>query len=286
MLATFPDPYPDEVLYSVWARTGQRLGYPRQRDLVVDLFGDHNTTASVTFSSHLHHVVARLPSGSPYTVDRLIWHHTLLPFYAPYLPPKRVTQLVADMAGAGGPVVQGRAGIRASTVPAPSWLRYCPACVAEGRNRYGECYWHRLHKVPGVAVCPSHLCWLEESTTPLALGHYAFVSAEQANLREQSAQSVLRSSHGRKLLDIATATEELLRHPYMRIPGPHILHAQIHALLRMRGFGSSGTRVHQRALASAFEEYYSSDLLIQLGCYTPAADKSTGGTEGYGGSLT
>lgn len=29
--------------------------------------------------------------------------------------------------------------------------------------KYGETYWHRIHQVPGVNVCPKHKTLLEDS---------------------------------------------------------------------------------------------------------------------------
>lgn len=37
-------------------------------------------------------------------------------------------------------------------------LRYCPLCYQEDMNQYGESYWHRLHQIPAVTICPKHLC--------------------------------------------------------------------------------------------------------------------------------
>ena len=44
------------------------------------------------------------------------------------------------------------------------YLRYCPQCVKEDRERHGETYWHRKHQIYGVDVCSVHGCRLEEST--------------------------------------------------------------------------------------------------------------------------
>src|SRR5712692_7659464 len=59
-------------------------------------------------------------------------------------------------------------------------LRYCPACAAGERSRFGECYWHRLHQVPGALLCAEHDLLLEY--VPLRFGPdvkmFAFHSAE------------------------------------------------------------------------------------------------------------
>ena len=39
MIGFFPDPYPDELLYSVLARFQSRVQYPSRESLVRELFG-------------------------------------------------------------------------------------------------------------------------------------------------------------------------------------------------------------------------------------------------------
>ena len=39
-------------------------------------------------------------------------------------------------------------------------LRYCPCCIIDDRNKYGECYMHRIHQIKEIEVCPSHCCRL------------------------------------------------------------------------------------------------------------------------------
>lgn len=34
--------------------------------------------------------------------------------------------------------------------------RYCPDCAALDRERFGVMYYHRIHNIPGVTVCPIH----------------------------------------------------------------------------------------------------------------------------------
>ena len=182
MLGFFPDPYPDELFYSLCARFSERMSYTTLRQVVEELFGDGQVIAAVAFPSHLDQLVARLPPGSGYSATSLIADHTLLPFFGPFLPPTRLMRLRADMRGKRGPSLHMRSGVMASTVPLPSALRYCPCCVEEDRTRFGETYWHRLFQLPGVQICPVHQVWLEESSIEIRhrQTRHVFVSAEQA----------------------------------------------------------------------------------------------------------
>jgi len=44
------------------------------------------------------------------------------------------------------------------------YLRYCPICAEADRERYGESYWHRVHQMQGVDICPYHHCRLVDSS--------------------------------------------------------------------------------------------------------------------------
>ena len=35
------------------------------------------------------------------------------------------------------------------------------------REKYGETYWHRMHQIYGMNICPKHLCMLYESNVPI-----------------------------------------------------------------------------------------------------------------------
>src|SRR5713101_341244 len=182
MIGIFPDPYPGEIFYSFCARLCERAGYSKHRIAMRDLFGCEAVVASVAFPSHLDDLVARLPPGSVYTSDYLLVKHTLLPFYSPFLPLERVSRLRQDMCGRKGPAIHMRSGVMASRVPLPRWLRFCPQCVAEDRNRFGECYWHRVHQISGVELCPFHEVSLQESNAHATnkRTRHEYVSAERS----------------------------------------------------------------------------------------------------------
>src|SRR6266699_6474553 len=105
MIGSWPDPYPDELFYSICARFSERVRYPSKRSIVVELFGTGNAIACVSLPSHLGHFVSQLPPYGNYTVNRIIDQHTLLPYFAPFLPPERHNRLCQDMCSNNGPAL-------------------------------------------------------------------------------------------------------------------------------------------------------------------------------------
>lgn len=97
MLEYFPDPHPDEILYSVWARYSDHTQYPSQSDVFRELFGRRLVHTTVDLPRHLDHFVSCLPSEHSYTLDWFIAHHTLLPFHGPFLPQEQFKRLRDQM---------------------------------------------------------------------------------------------------------------------------------------------------------------------------------------------
>ena len=185
MIGHFPRPYPDELLYSICARFADRVQYSSTYHVSKELFGTLVFPGHIHFPGHLEHLISVLPPGHLYTTDLLINQHTLFLFYEPFLPPAVSPKIRENMRLSSSLKIQGPdirvAGKRASQVSTER-LRYCARCVEEERERFGECYWHRLHQILGVNVCPLHTCYLSNSEIPTSplLRSSKLISAEQA----------------------------------------------------------------------------------------------------------
>lgn len=129
MIGFFPDPYPDELLYSICARYHYRVGYREKISTARDLF-NARTPIGFTLPNWLKRLISVLPPGHCYSVDQLIDEHTLLPFYEPFLSPERVGQIryVMGEKRRGTPDLIG-VGAMLPAKTRPESLRYCPACV-------------------------------------------------------------------------------------------------------------------------------------------------------------
>jgi hypothetical protein len=266
MISTLPTLYPEELLYSLCARYCDRMEYPSLRSVIQELFGNTNVIASVDLPSHIDNFVAALPPGHHYTVDKLIDNHTLLPFYGPFLPPDRLSRLRDDMRGSGGPAIHMRAGIMACHIPLPEWLRFCSLCVVEDRKRFGEAFWHRVHQVPGVEVCPLHEILLQNSKAPArnVITRYEFISAERA-LKEISVQPTVTDVPCEIFVKIARDAYWLLSQPNLS-QEPKSLHDRYRRVLVDLNLATYRGRVDSNALLNRFRGMYSPELLNLLHC--------------------
>lgn len=162
MIAFFPEPYPDELLYSLFARYYVRSGYPIYRSAAEDLYRDVNISPDMEFinpltSDALHHLTKYKD------MQQRILNNTLFPYYSAFIPNDRQRELLTQIAD--NKKVRCDMLRRIGEKEAVKGLLFCPCCANEDRKRYGETYWHRTHQIPHLYICPIHHCRLKYALT-------------------------------------------------------------------------------------------------------------------------
>jgi hypothetical protein len=275
MISHFPDPLPGELFYSIAARFAARMQYPTLTATMAALFGAKCVVPAIELPHKLALVIASLPPGHGYTADVLIDQHTLFPYYGPFLSKKTHERLREDMKSNHSRITHLLAGIHATKIKPPKFLRTCPKCDAHNIKTYGETYWHRLFQIAGVEVCPTHEVFLQD-TAVRRLDHinrHELFTA-QHTLRSSEIVPVDKSKHShRVLLDIARAAVELLDTPRKAV-GFEALRERYHGLLQAKGFGTA-RRLRLSTLNEAFEKHFTPALLKCLQC--PVASQAHGG---------
>jgi hypothetical protein len=277
MIAHFPDPYPGELLYSVFARFSERMCYPSLGATLLELFGKRYAVPAIELPNQLDGLISRLPQGHGYTADQLIDKHTLFPLYAAFVRREKYEKLRDNMKGDAVRTTHVIAGINACRVPSPETLRTCPICDKENIEKFGETYWHRVHQVSGVEACPFHAVFLEPSNvrrSPQEMRH-SFISAEAA----ERSTTVMCLDHAKQrdqvLLKIAKLAAELLDVP----PDPlfrtnlrdrYLATFREHGLTRLK----SGLRV--TAAREKLLRFCPADLLELLNCEVPTSKTYSG----------
>jgi hypothetical protein len=267
MLGYFPAPYPDELLYSVCGRFVDRMHYTNSRAISRDLFGNGLMRVAVYLPGNLSNLVANLPLGYPYTVDDLLDKHTLFPLYEPFLPSDKTERLREDIRSGN---VKGRlchqVGAISTSYTLKDWLDFCPLCVQDDRQQLGECYWHRVHQVPGVRVCAVHQVWLEQSA---ARGRY-WQSVSKVVSAENSVHAIpprpldLQDSRHQILLDIARGAEWLLAQRGLST-GVESIRQKYFTALKNRGLEVPFKKIEIHRFTQELRSFYPLDFLIELG---------------------
>ncbi|KYC34513.1 hypothetical protein WA1_50760 [Scytonema hofmannii PCC 7110] len=265
MIIFFPDPYPDELLYSVCARYTDIAAYPGSSSANQELFGSRSKVASVDLPMNLGYLVANLPAGHQYTEDQIIDENTLLPFYAPFCPAERISSVRIDMKYSHSPQIYGRLGIFSQHPP--QWLQFCPLCVESDRQKFGEPYWHRLHQVPGVKVCPIHNVFLEQSTASARKERpcWEFISASRVIKTTQPRLLKQQEPSHQKFLKIAGDIAWLLSQRNLISSKNEFRNRYLH-LLSKQGFATYKGYVYFSALMDAFTNLYPTQILQDINC--------------------
>ena len=259
----FADPHPDELLLSAWVRSAEHLRYPNKYAYFEQFTGRRQTEPIVDFPCHLDQFVAALPAPSLYTVDSLIQGHTLYPYYRPFLPDERALRLYENMRGDSGSGLFWRTHLLKSPIPRQGWFRYCPQCVEEDRALYGECYWHRLHQIYGVLVCPNHHLLLE-TCTPEEQDQASrkFIPADLLLPSGKSVSSGARSAAWEVAERLAIQIAFLLDHPQSGVN----LYERYRLLLEQHQYLRPGGAVRLKKVIEAFDGMFSPPLLQALHC--------------------
>ncbi|MGA2604436.1 MAG: TnsD family Tn7-like transposition protein [Verrucomicrobiia bacterium] len=272
MIGHFPDPYPDELLYSVCARYSERNRFPASRQMMEALFHDHLYVASVDLPSNLDALIDALPPGHRYTSDYMIDRHTLFPLYGPFLRKENYPLIRLNMKGSGRRTTDLLAGITAGGIRPPAWMRSCPACAEADQKKYGEAYWHRLHQIAGVEVCPIHKVFLQTTEVRIRNGtsRHVFVSAR---LAERSGRVIpLDSSNpNHAVLEKIAQDAAWILEQHGLSPGLDIIHQRYLELMTTMGYATAGGHVRIGRLRRAFLAHYPSHVLQLLQSEVPAS---------------
>jgi predicted transcriptional regulator len=256
-------PYPDELLYSVFARYHIWSRNPSFKETMHDLFGSKTAYAIVDLPIRLNDLYKRLPQETVNTPDHLIKNHTMLPIYQPFLKRERVDKIIQAMKGNEG-YINHKGEISSSKITPPRNFRYCPECVVEDQNKWGEPYWHRTHQIVGVELCPIHLCWLVESDVQLESRRsvQTFQTVPDGEIKFNSPTDKLKYYQHYK--EIAKGVYWLLNQ--VPILGSDLRRKRyVHYLNEMTLTTVTG-KVRRQELANALIQYYGLEFLKQVSC--------------------
>lgn len=266
MLIVFPAPLPDELLYSTLARYHVWSANINIKHTIVDLFGSSSVTATLDLPGNLQALCDVIGSGSKITPDKLIENHTLFPIYRPFLPIERAEKIYQAMISNSqirSNDIHYSIGLMASKIPIVKTLRFCPKCVHEDAKVYGEPYWHRIHQIFGVYVCPSHQTVLMEVNDLHIDQHkHQFIPLEEC-FTENGILTVNDNKHFDKFLRIATYFKQLLEGTFPSIGLNEIRDKYIFHSYKL-GYVHASGRVRQRNLVEEFTAFYGDEFLNLL----------------------
>lgn len=176
MIAYFPSPYPDELLYSQLARYYTQSGYLAYTYAAQDLFAKKTVKPDIEFINKLRPDALMVMTNKE-SLEEIVLNHTMFPYYGRFIGLERRENAFRSLISMDGK--------HRNLLPIPvnknRHLRYCPLCAANDRDTYGETYWHRIHQLPGINICPVHYCYLQNTNIAInSEGSPTLVAAEDA----------------------------------------------------------------------------------------------------------
>lgn len=237
-------PLPDELLYSLIARSAVHVGHWSPKQLLGALYSARGTLAIPDLPSSLVRL-ARVAGAWGLTVEQLAYRHTLLPYYSHFMHPgerARVLEAMLDRRAH----LHVRLGICAGAVARTAFFRLCPVCTKEDVANYGETFWRRMHHLPGVVVCAAHGDMLVETKVPFRpIGRHEHIGAHP-RLLATAVPLMPNLSADESALAIARRSSALLG------PAEPVPVTDYRALLRQFGFvGRRGGSARLKAVVGA-----------------------------------
>ena len=160
MIFYLPEIYPDELAYSWFCRYYVHSGCLTHKAALKEILYDRCNNPSKEFLGHLNpNMIAAIQRMYP--IEDIIINHTMYPQYARFIPLEKKKRALHHMSydfcdahHLFAILPRGEADL---------YLRYCPLCSEEDRQQYGEVYWHRVHQLRNMQICPKHNCKLVDS---------------------------------------------------------------------------------------------------------------------------
>lgn len=176
MIAYFPAIYPDELVYSWFCRYYVHSGCLSHKMALQKLYCKRSDNPSKEFIGNITPGAMEQISRM-YSMDELVLNHTMYPQYARFIPLEQKKTALFRLGHDSCDIHHLFAVLPRDE--GEQYLRFCPLCVKEDRETYGETYWHRKHQIRNMGICTKHKCRLMESSV-LAKSEqsYTFFPAE------------------------------------------------------------------------------------------------------------
>jgi hypothetical protein len=257
--------YPEELFYGF---VGRNLSFESKEvdDWVLDVLKLKNRTPSIQFSSYLNRFVNIIPTSFHYSNEFILQHSTILPIFAPFISESRKTLVINKMVGDNPSGLYELLGIPGGHLfNIKKSLRYCPLCVEHDLQEYDEAYFHKIHHVDGVIVCPEHGCLVEEyaniDNLPF-VNRFHIINSDNLGLSPRQ----ISSRHIRESLIHIAKEANILMNLNLYNYNIESTKEKYFNLLKEKEFVTHIGHIRIKELSFQFKQYYSDDLLSKLNC--------------------
>jgi Tn7-like transposition protein D/TniQ len=267
-LSFFPKPYPDELFYSIIARYHYWSNNTNKMWTHDDLFGDRRIRIKVDFPSHINHLSSRLPNLKSFSSDAFINNHTLLPLYIPFVTSEKVEHASVMMKGKSSCSIGHFIGNNQSKIQRHNQFLICKNCLQEDLEKFNEAYWHRVHQVFGVFVCPKHHVPLFMTNLNKRTHEYYTVKDIDSLLEIK-----INNSDVGNHIQISKMVFQLLNERFPSLNAKD-LKSRYLSHLQARGLANHNATIKENTLTKRIIDFYGAKYLIQLDCELESGNRN------------
>ena len=251
MIAYLPEIYDDELFYSYLCRYYVHTGALTHKSALSDIFCKRSDTPIKEFIGNLNTEI-KSKIQEIYPIRHLILGHTMFNQYARFIPlaqkKKALYHLEFDYCDTH------HLFSILPRVETDRFLKYCPVCAEEEREKYGEAYWHRKHQIRNMIVCHKHGCLLENTSVKATSEQtFTFCPAEEyATIRSPT---MTKNSLSQQYAEYMAAVFHAPLSMTTDIPISAVFY---HVMSDTRYMAVSGKARHTKQLAEDINAYYKS----------------------------
>lgn len=225
-----PEPYPDELWYSLVVRYHRHSGNSKITTTKRELFGEEHYLCTMNprgIDNTLFWYIQKHGWDGEGTVqeklESALFHHTLLPYYLRFYGAKRKKRILLEIMSEN----HHRRAINLFTYHENQFdkneLRFCPECIKEDAATYGEAYWHRVHQIWLLQRCPKHGCLLHKSTATSRQASYHFYGPDQFTCASKNNEFQKEDSQGMTKEELWPYVQAALCAPFSFSEQPKVL---------------------------------------------------------------
>ena len=245
-----PEVYPDELFFSLVSRKLVHSGHALHSVVLREFFCKRSDNPSKEFLGNLNEDAKKLIHEKIMPIRSVLLRHTMVPQYARFLPLAEKKEAIRRMEfDYCDPHFLFPILVRNEE---DAFLRYCPCCLREQKQAFGEAYWCRQHQLRGARICYKHGCWLEQSTVSAKSEHgFKLCPAE-----EYAVIDTPRYCNNPELLRYTRFISDVFDTPMdftTDVPFTAVLH---NALLDTKYMKSSGKTRYTQQLADDLHAFY------------------------------
>lgn len=145
-------PFPEETIYSWLTRYGLLSGFPDQLSFLQYFCNYKGQQLTSVFPGYLCNLI----KYSEIDPDRLIVHHSLLPYFRPFTNSQVYRKVTNHLTRGGASDGFSQLSMLANRIPESKDLFFCPLCLSDDLKKYGVGYWHVPHQLPWAGICHLH----------------------------------------------------------------------------------------------------------------------------------